>query len=209
MTNYITIVNTNFPQADGPLNPAQWTTLPGTSAMAVASHLAEASVNNTPCAAFWSADSFPLVGNQWCEAALHQLGGNTANFVDIFILTSEPSVLGGFFAEAVSNGNGTIGISLFDNTSELQIGPTFNVTFVVDAILRVEFINGVVTMKYNGVTIESIGGLSSHNSDSGPPGMFVGTADVVTNATVSHFSAGTIVPSSGSSELDFGFRFKF
>jgi hypothetical protein len=203
MPTYTTIASTNFPQADGPINPAQWTTDDALATFTVVGHIVQ-TTSTAVCSSHWSGNPFPLAGNQWSEAAIHNCTGSVDNIILVYILVPDVTTQsGGFFVQGQPDGTGNIVISLSDNTSGTFIGSTFTIPFVADAILRIEFINGVATVKYNGVTLESLSGLSSHNLDSGPAGMGGGQDDLIANLTISHFAAGTIIPDAGGSGASF------
>lgn len=212
---YVTIADTGFVQADGPLTGTQWTNSPAVTSETpnVISHLLQCQTINFGAATYWSANPFPLGGNEWAGVAIHQLAGNDVNdLVEVILLATIATGAGGFGLNIVPDGLGNIVIITFDNNLDLGLGAEFTVPFVADAVARIEFLSGVITTKYNGVTLQSIGGFSAHNADAGPPLLFFQGFDVVTNCQMSHFSAGTVLnftATPNASDSGFGYDLNF
>ena len=192
---YTQIAHTTFQQADGPLTATQWTNAPALGGVTpqVASHLLEPANTASSSGTYWSANPFPLVGTQYAETAVHNLTGDVAsNFIILPILFDPNLGTGGFYLQLKPDGLGNIVITTVDNTSATNVGAVFTKPFVVDAVARIEFFQGIVTTIYNGVTLQSIGGQSSHNTDVGVPLLFFESIDAVSNVSMSEFAAGTI-----------------
>ena len=193
---YTQIAHTTFQQADGPLTAAQWTDVPAFGpppTPQVVSHILEISdISSGAGAVYWSANPFPLAGTQYAEIAIHNLTGSTSNLAFVAVLLDPVTGAGGFGVQSAPDGLGNIVITTVDNNTSTNVGAVFTKPFVADAVVRLEFFQGVVTTIYNGAVLQSVSGFSSHNTDVGVPIVFLLVFDVITNDTISEFAAGTI-----------------
>jgi hypothetical protein len=200
---YNQLAHTTFQQPDGLLAMGNdWslmvlTQTPGPNPPAqVINHICESSVLQYGSWLLWTGGGTGwLAGAQYSEAAIHAMAGDPSlNWLSLPILSTN-DIVGNPTGLAVNAQPDVDGISIdfqaVDSTTSALLGSLVKCTFVPDAKLRIEYFQGVMTLYYNGIVIQTVSGLS-YDSVAGRPGLIMEVDDALANVSISEFAAGTI-----------------